>query len=252
MLLRPVKADHPAVPLRQQEPGWVEPWLGHPFGEVGVADPALLGMVREGPRVDGEPGVVVDPRPEAADRDAVGERWARAAHRRALEPSRTTTGPVPARRRGRAPRRRECRRGPRPGRIGRLGPGPRPAAPVRRRAGGTSAPRARARCRRRRRRRAGRTRRVVRPALRGPGSGADPAVGVAGRAGPPRSAPTRRLPPTGRPAARSLPRSGPTSSTISRVVVATIGGMRATLARPRVDAFAGKPTVAGAPEFRIR
>ncbi len=58
--LGPVEAEDPVRGVDgQQEPGGIEPRLGHPGVQVGAGHVALLRMVREGGPVRGEPGVLV-------------------------------------------------------------------------------------------------------------------------------------------------------------------------------------------------
>src|SRR5690606_8163747 len=65
--LCPVEADQGAVPLRQQEPGRIEPWFGHPGPQILLRPPTLLRVIGEGAGVEREPGAVVPARLERAE-----------------------------------------------------------------------------------------------------------------------------------------------------------------------------------------
>ena len=85
--LGPVEAEDPVRGIDgEQETGGIEPRLGHPGVQIGAGHVALLGMVREGGPVRGEPGVLIPARDEGAQRHSVRQRDVGQFRRRAGEP----------------------------------------------------------------------------------------------------------------------------------------------------------------------
>ena len=120
VLLGPVEAQHPGRVLGDEQPGRVEPRLGHPAGEVVLVHCALLGVVGEGRGVDGHDRgrVVLSIGP---DRDAGRGRQRRERLRGVAAHDPEVALALPSVRRGE----------PRCGRVVAVGPG-RPRVVVRR------------------------------------------------------------------------------------------------------------------------